>query len=362
LKILVFVGTKGFNYENNLEYMKFLDSLKIPYKRLIVPDAPHSARIIYDKRGMEIMQFHAENFRKALGNSPAGRGKSNKKKKKRNAAALPKGVKVLKDIKYAKVGDISLKLDLYQPPKSETKAALIVWIHGGAWSKGSKNRCPIAWITAHGFAIASVDYRLSGTAKFPALVHDCKGAIRWLRANADRYGYAAERIGVAGSSAGGHLAALVGTSGDVKALEGDVGGHLDQSSRVHAIVDMFGPTDLFHNATVEKERCDKPDCPLFQLLGGKPSERTDAARLASPVHNVTPDDPPIIILHGTEDKSLVKTFQGRFLHEKYLKAGLQSTFQVIEGAGHGGPQYSDAERRKLILCLFDTNVKHRPAS
>jgi len=362
LKILVFVGNKGFNYENNLEYMKFLDSLKIPYQRIIIENAPHSARIIYDKRGLEIMKFHSENFRKALEHSPTDSGTSRKKRKKRKTAALPAGVKVLKDIEYAKIDDISLKLDIYQPAKSETKPALIVWIHGGAWSKGSKNRCPIAWITAHGYAIASVDYRLSGTAKFPALVHDCKGAIRWLRANAEKYGYAAERIGVAGSSSGGHLAALVGTSGDVIALEGNVGGHLDQSSRVHAIVDMYGPTDLFHNATVEKERCDKPDCPLFQLLGGKPSERTDAARLASPVHNVTADDPPIIILHGTEDKSLVKAFQGRFLHDKYRKTGLKSTFQVIEGAGHGGPQYSDPERRKLILGLFDANVKRKTAS
>ena len=212
-------------------------------------------------------------------------------------------------------------------------------------------------MTEHNYAVASIDYRLSGTAKFPALVHDCKGAIRWLRAHADHYGYHAKHVGVAGSSAGGHLAALIGTSGDVEALEGDVGGNLDQSSRVQATVDMYGPTDLFYNATVEKERCDKPDCPLYQLLGGKPSERQEAAKLASPVHHVTTDDPPIIILHGSEDRSLVKDFQGRFLHDAFQKAGLTSTFRVIEGAGHGGPQYTDSTRRKMVLALFDKYVK-----
>jgi len=267
-----------------------------------------------------------------------------------------RSVTIHRDIEYATVDGISLKLDLYLPNDAYTKP-LVVWVHGGAWSKGSKNNPPVRWVTEYGYALASVDYRLTGVAPFPALVHDVKGAIRWLRANADLYGYDETRIGLTGGSAGGHLAALVGTTGDVEELEGTVGGNTEFSSRVQAIVDFYGPTDLVYNATVERERCDVPDAPLYQLLGGMPSERLDMARLASPVHHVTEDDPPIAIFHGTEDKSLVKLLQGHRLHNAYRSAGLESTYQIIEGAGHGGPEYSDAARRRIILDLFERNLR-----
>ena len=187
---------------------------------------------------------------------------------------------VQRDIEYAKVDGVSLKLDLHMPnKKTDRKPELVVFFHGGSWRSGSKKTCHVGWLTHHGYAVASVDYRLSGQAKFPALVHDCKGAIRWLRANADKYGISAERICATGASAGGLLSTLVATSGGIKALEGTVGGNLDQSSRVQSALGMFCPTDLYYNATVEKERCDQPNCPLYQLLGGKPSE--NCARSAS---------------------------------------------------------------------------------
>ena len=139
----------------------------------------------------------------------------------------PQGVKVQRDITYATVDGKDLRLDLYMPEKTAaTQPPLIVWIHGGAWRQGNKNNNGLlVWAAAEGFAIASIQYRLSGEAKFPAQVHDAKGAIRWLRAHAHEYGYDARKIAVAGGSAGGHLAALVGTSGGVQALEGDVGGN-----------------------------------------------------------------------------------------------------------------------------------------
>ncbi|MEO1995126.1 MAG: alpha/beta hydrolase fold domain-containing protein, partial [Planctomycetaceae bacterium] len=232
LKILVHVGTRGFNYENNLAYMRFLDSLDIAYQKLIVPDVPHSARKIYEKNGLDIMRFHAENFRYAGPWTPAAPRKPRAKKR----SGLPSDVRVLRDLEYARVGDRSLKLDLYRPAGQHDRSPLVVWIHGGAWKSGSKNKCGITWMVNHGYAVASVDYRLSGEAVFPALVHDCKAAIRWLRAHAAEYGFSADRMGVAGASAGGHLAALVGLSSDVAELEGEVGTETGISSRVHAVL------------------------------------------------------------------------------------------------------------------------------
>ncbi|MBT5691266.1 MAG: alpha/beta hydrolase [Opitutae bacterium] len=262
------------------------------------------------------------------------------------------------DLEYAKVDGISLKLDLLMPAKkTDRKPELVVFFHGGSWRSGSKKTCHVGWLTHHGYAVASVDYRLSGQAKFPALAHDCKGAIRWLRANADKLGINAERICAAGASAGGLLSTLVGTSGEIKAIEGTIGGNLDQSSRVQSVLGMFCPTDLYYNATVEKERCDQPNCPLYQLLGGKPSERLDMAKLASSTAHVTKDDPPVILLYGTADKSLVKPLHGERLKARYDKAGLDATYQLIEGAGHGGPQYRDKERSKLILDMLQKTLR-----
>jgi len=262
------------------------------------------------------------------------------------------------DLEYAKGDGISLKLDLHMPSKkTDKKPELVVFFHGGSWRGGSKKTSQVSWLTHHGYAVASVDYRLSGLAKFPALVHDCKGAIRWLRANADKYGINAKRICASGASAGGLLSTLVGTSGGIKALEGTVGGNLDQSSRVQSALGMFCPTDLYYNATVEKGGCDQPNCPLYQLLGGKPSKRLAMAKLASATAHVTKDDPPVIVLYGTADKSLVKPLHGERLKARYDETGLDATYQLIEGAGHGGPQYRDKERSKLILDMLQKTLR-----
>ena len=138
---------------------------------------------------------------------------------------IAKSNEIIKDIEFAKIGNHSLKLDLHFPTNKKG-APLVVWIHGGGWYKGSKNDCKVDWLTKHGYSVASISYRLSQVAKFPAQIHDCKGAIRWLRANEKKYGYNCDRIIVAGASAGGYLATLLGTSHKVEALEGNVGGNL----------------------------------------------------------------------------------------------------------------------------------------
>src|SRR5687767_8759314 len=165
------------------------------------------------------------------------------------------GGTVLRDVEYATVGDVSLRLDLYLPSDGEGPFPVLVWIHGGGWMEGSKNLAPNSFQvrqTARGYAVASINYRLSQQAIFPAQIHDCKAAVRWLRAHAREYNLDPDRVASWGSSAGGHLATLLGTSGDVEDLEGSVGGNLEFSSRVQATVDMFGPSNFLTIGSQER--------------------------------------------------------------------------------------------------------------
>ena len=257
---------------------------------------------------------------------------------------VPEGVKVMKDLEYASVDGESLRLDLYLPEKSDAKPPLLVWIHGGGWTKGSKSGINPVFIrlTAEGYAAASIDYRLDGIISHPKQIHDCKGAIRWLRANADKYGYDVTRIGAGGGSAGGHLVLLLGLSSDVGELEGDVGGNVDQSSKVDAVVDLYGPSALGLFAE-ESERFRHNKTP--ELL-----------KSASPVTYLSKDDPPVLIFHGDKDQ-VVPLGQSEHLHKRYEEAGLESSLHVIESAGHGGPQFSDPTRYALIKEFLDRHIK-----
>jgi len=261
---------------------------------------------------------------------------------------VPEGVKVERDLEYANVDGESLRLDLYLPQKSETKPPLLVWIHGGGWTKGSKSGVNPIFIrlTGEGYATASIDYRLDGLTSHPKQIHDCKGAIRWLRANADKYGYDVSRIGAGGGSAGGHLVLLLGLSDGVEELEGDVGGNTDHSSKVDAIVDVFGPSDLGLFAE-KSERFRHNKTP--ELL-----------KSASPLTHLTKDDPPVLIFHGDKDK-LVPLSQSEHLHKRYEEMGLESSLHVIEGAGHGGPQFSDPDRYELVKEFFAQHIKNTVA-
>lgn len=257
---------------------------------------------------------------------------------------VPEGVKVFRDLEYAKVDGQSLLLDLFVPEDTNSKPPLLVWIHGGGWTQGSKSQFnPIFLrLTAQGYATASLDYRLLGLTSHPKQIHDCKGAIRWLRCQADKYGYDTTRIGVGGGSAGGHLSLLLGLSWGVEELEGDVGGNLDQSSRVHAIVDLYGPSalDLFAQESTRFARNKTP-----ALL-----------KSASPLTYLDKDDPPVIIFYGDQDK-VVPPSQNEEVHKRYQEAGLESSLHMIEGAGHGGPQFSDEERYALVKAFVDRHVK-----
>lgn len=263
-------------------------------------------------------------------------------------ADIPAGVQALTDIPYAKVADRTLLLDLYVPERTVpagSRLPLLVWIFGGGWRAGNKRPCPIAGEAARGYIVASIEYRLSGEALFPAQVEDCKAAIRFLRANAAKYNIDARRVGVIGSSAGGHLAALLGTSGGIKDLEGTAG-NLDQSSRVQAVVDFCGPSDLF--SWVEYAgRLPAPAAPDDQqdprflieraareFLGELPAARKDLARKASPVTYVRGDNPPFLIIHGQKD-NLVPLSQSQLLCNALKAAGVEVQLMIVPHAGHG---------------------------
>jgi acetyl esterase/lipase len=246
-----------------------------------------------------------------------------------------------RDIEYGKGGDVSLQLDLLLPKEEQEKPRpVIVWIHGGGWQNGNKAsgaRRLTRFVATGDYAGVSVGYRLSGVATWPAQIHDCKAAIRWIRANAKKYNFDSDKIGVWGSSAGGHLVSLLGTSGDVKDLEGE-NGSPGQSSRVTCVVDFCGPSDFLAFGK-ESPRMNTPGQPVFKLFGGPLAEHEAASRIASPVTHVSKDDPPFLILHGTADRT-VPISQADLFHAALVKAGVDSTYIQIDGGGHGfgGPE------------------------
>jgi len=273
------------------------------------------------------------------------------------AKALPGNVVAERDVEYAKAGDISLKLDIYRP-KAEAAAprACIVWIHGGGWQAGNKSggAARVAPLVATGdYVGVSVGYRLSDVATWPAQIHDCKAAIRYVRANAPRLGIDPSKIGVWGSSAGGHLVSLLGTSGDVKELEGSLG-TTGVSSRVNCVVDYCGPSDFLLFGT-QSPRLNEPGQPLYKLFGGPLKDHEKAAREASPVTYVSKDDPPFLIVHGTADNT-VNIRQAERLYEVEKEAGVNTTFVKMLGGSHA---IGGREIEARVKAFLDRNLLGR---
>jgi acetyl esterase/lipase len=266
---------------------------------------------------------------------------------------VPRGVTLLRDLAYVPDGHERQKLDLFLPErKAEGPLPVIVWIHGGAWREGDKWPCLADRFPTRGYAVASINYRLSGDAPFPAAIEDCKAAVRWLRGHARDYNLDPERIGVWGASAGGHLAALLGTSGDVKELEGK-GGNLDQSSRVQAVVDWYGPTDFLQMGGWH----DRAASPESRFIGGALQEHKEAVARANPLTYLGKDAPPFLIMHGDADET-VPLGQSELLAEALKKAGAKVVFKKIRGAGHADPAFwRDIENSLLVRRFFDEHLK-----
>jgi acetyl esterase/lipase len=264
---------------------------------------------------------------------------------------------VHRNLEYVKSGHERQKLDLYLPKDASGPLPVIVWIHGGAWLAGSKDGGgPALPFVRKGYAVASINYRLSQHAVFPAQIEDCKAAIRWLRASAKTYNLDPSRIGVWGASAGGHLVALLGTSGDVKDLEGHEG-PVDESSRVQAVVDWFGPTDF----TKMGGSHDRPESPESKLIGGPVQENKGKTARANPITYISEDDPPFLIMHGDRDMT-VPFNQSELLAQALEKAGVAVTFRPVSGAGHGGREFSSEENRKTIEEFFARTLQKRSKS
>jgi acetyl esterase/lipase len=251
------------------------------------------------------------------------------------------GVRILRNLEYVPGGHDRNRLDLYLPEEAASPLPVIVWVHGGGWQGGSKENSPAARFATRGFAVASINYRFSQHAVFPAQIEDCKAAIRWLRANARAYGLDKDHIGVWGASAGGHLVALLGTAGGVKEFEGP-GGNRDQSSRVQAVVDWFGPSDFLTVGAKDTRT---------RLLGGDPLKNPGKAVKASPITYVSGDSAPFLIMHGDEDRT-VPLSQSETLHAALQKAGVESTLVVVKGNGHGGPLFTSPENLRRIEQFF----------
>jgi len=262
--------------------------------------------------------------------------------------------RTFKDIAYATIDGKDLGLDLYIPA-GVTKPALLVWVHGGAWRSGTKANPPMAFVE-NGFAMASLDFRQSGEARFPTNVHDIKAAIRFLRGKASEYGYRVDRIAIAGSSSGAHLAALVGVTNGHKELEGTEGGYLNQSSDVAAILDYYGASNLMTilaQSTPFGVNMRRPALEL--LLGATPDQVPRLAELASPVVHVDRSDPPLLIFHGDQDPQMPIN-QSHELQGAYEKMRLDVYFDVVHGAAHGGKQFFTPDRVTRAVAFLRRTI------
>ena len=267
-------------------------------------------------------------------------GQKRRRLESRPPARLPEGVTKIADLDYAGNDNPKQKLDLYLPenPVNEKPLPVIAYIHGGGWRAGDKagsGRRLAPFVATGRYAGVGIGYRLTGEAQWPSQIHDCKAAIRWIRANAEEHNLDANRIAVWGGSAGGHLVAMLGVSYGVKELEGEIGPHLEQPSEVACVVDFFGPTDLLsmddHGSSMKHLG---PDSPEAHLVGGPLLDNKEKAINASPTTHVSKDDEPFLIVHGDEDP-LVSYPQSTLLEEKLEAVGVPVILVKVEGGGHG---------------------------
>lgn len=253
---------------------------------------------------------------------------------------------IIKNLVYAEDGGKKLQLDIYKP-KEQKEPYLIVWVHGGAWHSGSKEN-PTLGLLPYGYALASVDFHASTEKPFPANVHDIKAAIRFLRANAKKYAYNADKIIIWGASSGGHLAALIATTNNNPTLEGNLGNYLEISSSVQACLDFYGPTNFLTILNQSTPHGLNVRLPALAILLGKPLEQSiEMAKLASPFYQVDATDPPIFIVHGEQDNQ-VPINQSIELLSVYKKLNLKAQIEFVPNAGHTDPVYYKKEMMEKV--------------
>jgi acetyl esterase/lipase len=277
-----------------------------------------------------------------IGNAPAG-----------TIEAETLEIETLKNISYGIGGDDELMCDLARPKQSGGPWPAIVCIHGGGWNSGSRDRLlkMAEEFAGHGYVAITVSYRLAPAHPFPACVEDVKTAVRFLRARADVYHVDADYIGAMGFSAGGHLALMLGLTDAKDDLKG-TGGYASHSSRVQAVVDFFGPTHLADPAWNML-----PNQTLTQFIGSTFSENREAYKRASPITYVTKDDAPVLIFHGTVDRT-VPIAQSELLEKKLMGVGIECKLVRMKGMGHGWGGTMFAKSMAGAIGFFDRHLKN----
>lgn len=266
---------------------------------------------------------------------------------------VPDTVIFEKGIEYTNPDNQHLQLNLARPKAGSGPFPTILCIHGGGFRGGKRegydNQC--IRLAEKGYVAATITYRLAPKYPFPAAIHDTKAAVRWLRANAAKYGIDPERIGVTGGSAGGHLAQFLAVTGDVKEFEG-TGGNPTQSSKVACVVNVYGPSDFTKSYGKSVDAAEV--LPLF--LGGNLEKARALHIKASPLYWVTPNAAPTLCIHGTEDKYVAHE-QAVWLIDKLKAANVEAELLTLEGAGHGfkGKDVETAE--KAMIAFFDKHLK-----
>ncbi len=272
------------------------------------------------------------------------------------------------DVPYAKASR-SQKLDIYLPDEGNGPFPVIVSIHGGAFKSGDKGDnqvTPMLEGLKRGYAVVSINYRLSPEAIFPAQIYDVKAAVRWIKANSRTYKLDQDKIAAWGASAGGYLSALLGTSGGVLELEDLSMGHPGKNSRIQAVVDWFGPTDFLKMDDQLKESKVKnpqihsvPDSPESELIGENLEDDPDLVRKVNPETYITIYDPPFFIQHGAIDH-LVPYQQSANLASKLesIIGKDKVTFELLEDNDHGGPGFTTEENINKVFVFLDKYLKN----
>ncbi|MCD6395800.1 MAG: alpha/beta hydrolase [Planctomycetes bacterium] len=248
-------------------------------------------------------------------------------------------------------GTKDLLLDLYLPKEAQSPTPVVLWIHGGGWENGTRNNPRTPWVVRHGYAIVSIEYRLSGEAHWPAQIEDCKSAVRWLKANAKQYNLDGERICAIGGSAGAHLATMLAVTCGVESLEKN-GENQAESSCVQGAVNLFGPTDLLaHARRTDRSKWLDYDHASRKLIGSSYKDAPEKYAQASVTSYITPDDPPILTVHGSKDAT-VPFEQAILLHKKLKQVGVENKLYELVGVGHSAPPDSfwvteEAQQRVL---------------
>ena len=269
-------------------------------------------------------------------------------------------IQIKQNIFYTKNENLRQSLDLIIPQKrKKEKLPVIVYIHGGAWKAGNKNqgqRHLSAFVESGHYIGVSVGYRLSSEAKWPSQIHDCKAAIRWIRGNAKEYGMDTTKIGAIGHSAGGHLVSMLGTTSGVKALEGSLGQHTNESSNINCVINFFGPSAFLEMSKFPSRiDHDAANSPESQLIGGALQSNKKKAQQASPIYYASKDDVPFLHIHGTNDQ-LVPYNQSVIFNRKLLEKGCSSTLITIKGGGHGG--FKDEKIKDLSQNFFAKHLRN----